>query len=113
VLPTALVALQSAGGAEAGARGAGPGVRAFRSSVRSLPAAAAAAARHAGSEVSGVAMGGAERGPDGRWAQLRQRVRRVGRGVGVAQINGDAVPSLAEQHNIARPAVAPLHAESQ
>jgi len=103
VLPTALVVLHAAPRAM-------PGARTFRSSVQSLPAAAAAAARHAGSEVSGVAMGGAERGPAGRWAQLRQRVRRA---VGVAQINGDAVPSLAEQHNTARSGVAPLHAESQ
>jgi len=133
VLPTALVALRAVAGADPAGwaarnladsdraarnladsdrAAAVPGGRAFRSSVRSLPAAAAAAARHAGSEVSGVAMGGAERGPAGRWAQLRQRVLRVGRGVGVAQVNGDAVPSLAE-HNIARPAVAPLPAESQ
>jgi lysophospholipase L1-like esterase len=42
--------------------------------VRSLPQAAVEAARHAGTEVSGVRVGGRERGPAGRWAQLRRRV---------------------------------------
>ncbi|WP_329107434.1 SGNH/GDSL hydrolase family protein [Micromonospora sp. NBC_01699] len=41
--------------------------------VRSLPAAAQEAARHAGTEVSGTEVGGRERGPAGRWAQLRRR----------------------------------------
>lgn len=42
--------------------------------VRSLPQAAVEAARHAGTEVSGVSVAGRERGPAGRWAQLRRRV---------------------------------------
>ncbi len=42
--------------------------------VRSLPQAAVEAARHAGTEVSGVRVEGRERGPAGRWAQLRRRV---------------------------------------
>jgi lysophospholipase L1-like esterase len=126
VLPAALMALRVAGRAEAvpGGPGAGPlerggsepdadPGRAFRSSVRSLPAAAATAARHAGSEVSGVAVGGAERGPAGRWAQLRQRVWRVVPGwTGVARVNGEAVPCLAGQNDVARPEGAPLTAES-
>lgn len=42
--------------------------------VRSLPQAAVEAAQHAGTEVSGVRVGGRDRGPAGRWAQLRRRV---------------------------------------
>ncbi|MGW4297688.1 SGNH/GDSL hydrolase family protein, partial [Micromonospora chersina] len=41
--------------------------------VRSLPEAAQEAARHAGTEVSGTQVRGRERGPGGRWAQLRRR----------------------------------------
>ncbi|MFI2649440.1 SGNH/GDSL hydrolase family protein [Micromonospora fulviviridis] len=41
--------------------------------VRSLPEAAHEAARHAGTEVSGTQVRGRERGPGGRWAQLRRR----------------------------------------
>jgi lysophospholipase L1-like esterase len=41
--------------------------------VRSLPQAAQEAAKHAGTEVSGTSVGGHERGPLGRWAQLRRR----------------------------------------
>ncbi|MFY1673110.1 SGNH/GDSL hydrolase family protein [Plantactinospora sp. WMMB334] len=41
--------------------------------LRSLPAAAQEAARHAGTEVRGVRVGGSEHGPGGRWAQLRRR----------------------------------------
>lgn len=41
--------------------------------VRSLPAAAHEAARNAGTEVSGTQVGGRDRGPAGRWAQLRRR----------------------------------------
>jgi len=40
--------------------------------VRSLPAAAQEAARNAGTEVSGAQVAGRERGPGGRWAQLRR-----------------------------------------
>ncbi|SCL27832.1 Lysophospholipase L1 [Micromonospora nigra] len=41
--------------------------------VRSLPKAAQQAARHPGTEVSGTRVRGHERGPAGRWAQLRRR----------------------------------------
>jgi lysophospholipase L1-like esterase len=60
------------------ATGFGFGPRpAARSTVRSLPEAAAAAARRPGTEVSGVSVGGRERGPGGRWAQLRHRMWEV------------------------------------
>ena len=42
--------------------------------VRSLPQAAVEAARHAGTEVSRVRVAGRDRGPAGRWAQLRRRM---------------------------------------
>jgi lysophospholipase L1-like esterase len=45
--------------------------------VRSLPEAAAEAARRPGTEVSAVSVGGRERGPGGRWAQLRHRMWEV------------------------------------
>lgn len=45
--------------------------------VRSLPEAAAQAARRPGTEVSGISVGGRERGPGGRWAQLRHRMWEV------------------------------------
>ncbi|MFD0968687.1 SGNH/GDSL hydrolase family protein [Plantactinospora endophytica] len=64
LLPTVLAAL-----------GAGPDRRGFTGDqgVRSLPVAAQEAARHAGTEVRGVRVGGREHGPGGRWAQLRRR----------------------------------------
>lgn len=45
------------------------------SAVRSLPQAAATAVQRGGTEVSGAAVAGRERGPTWRWAALRQRVR--------------------------------------
>ena len=45
--------------------------------VQALPRAALAAAERAGTEVSGASVGGRERGPGGRWAALRTRVRQV------------------------------------
>ena len=42
--------------------------------VRSLPQAAEEAVRRAGTEVSAIRVGGRDRGPAGRWAQLRRRV---------------------------------------
>jgi lysophospholipase L1-like esterase len=45
--------------------------------IRSLAQAAAEAADHAGTEVSGARVGGRERGPAGRWAHLRHRVRQL------------------------------------
>jgi lysophospholipase L1-like esterase len=43
--------------------------------VRSLAQAAVEAADHAGTEVSAVEVAGQERGPGGRWAALRHRLR--------------------------------------
>jgi lysophospholipase L1-like esterase len=43
--------------------------------VRSLARAAIEAADHAGTEVSGAQVAGQERGPAGRWADLRHRLR--------------------------------------
>jgi lysophospholipase L1-like esterase len=45
--------------------------------IRSLAEAAAEAADRAGTEVSGARVGGRERGPAGRWAHLRHRVRQL------------------------------------
>ncbi|MFE9959788.1 SGNH/GDSL hydrolase family protein [Micromonospora sp. NPDC005299] len=58
--------------------------------VRSLPEAAQEAARHAGTEVSGAQVRGRERGPGGRWAQLR---RRAFFGVGAVPQPGAAADS--------------------
>ncbi|MEH0975008.1 SGNH/GDSL hydrolase family protein [Micromonospora sp. CPCC 205546] len=58
--------------------------------VRSLPQAAQEAARHAGTEVSGTRVRGRERGPAGRWAQLR---RRAFFGVGAVPQPGPAADS--------------------
>jgi lysophospholipase L1-like esterase len=69
ILPTALAAL-GADERAAVRRGADRG-------VRSLPVAAAEAARHGGTEVSGARVAGRDRGPAGRWAQLRVRVREA------------------------------------
>lgn len=55
--------------------------------VRSLPEAAQEAARHAGTEVSATRVRGRDRGPAGRWAQLR---RRAFFGVGAAPQHGSA-----------------------
>ncbi|MDM4722534.1 SGNH/GDSL hydrolase family protein [Micromonospora sp. WMMA1363] len=61
--------------------------------VRSLPEAAQEAARHPGTEVSGAQVRGHERGPGGRWAQLR---RRAFFGVGAVPQPGPAadVPTV-------------------
>jgi lysophospholipase L1-like esterase len=45
--------------------------------LRSLPVAAVEAARHGGTEVSGARVAGRDRGPAGRWARLRVRVREA------------------------------------
>ena len=42
--------------------------------VRSLPQAAAEAVDRPGTEVSAAQVAGHDRGPGGRWAQLRHRV---------------------------------------
>ncbi|GAA4248448.1 SGNH/GDSL hydrolase family protein [Dactylosporangium darangshiense] len=66
VLPTVVAALAEP--AEAGVPlSAGEG-------VRSLPQAALEAAQRPGTEVSGAQVAGRDRGPAGRWAQLRHRV---------------------------------------
>ncbi len=65
LLPTVLSAL--GGGQERGS-----GLTAAEG-VRSLPEAAQEAARHAGTEVSAAQVRGRDRGPAGRWAQLRRR----------------------------------------
>ncbi len=72
ILPTLVAALRERQGAaeqEQPRLGLGEG-------VRSLPEAAAEAASQAGTEVSSTQVGGRERGPAGRWAQLRLRVWR-------------------------------------
>jgi lysophospholipase L1-like esterase len=68
LLPTLVVALES-----------DPGSVAIREEdgIRSLAQAAAEAADVAGTEVSGARVGGRERGPGGRWAHLRHRVRQL------------------------------------
>jgi len=87
LLPTAIAAMQR-GDTRPAAATAGEG-------VRSLPQAAAAAVRQPGTEVSGVSVGGRERGPAGRWAQLRHRVWEV-LGLPVedpaSRVNGHASP---------------------
>lgn len=70
MLPTVLAALGSAEERRA--------VLTEGEGVRSLPQAAQEAARHAGTEVSGARVAGRERGPAGRWAQLRRRGMRFG-----------------------------------
>ncbi|WP_433052112.1 SGNH/GDSL hydrolase family protein [Dactylosporangium sp. CS-033363] len=71
VLPTVVAALtepvQPAGAPAAPALAAGEG-------VRSLAQAAAEAVHTPGTEVSAAQVAGRDRGPAGRWAQLRRRV---------------------------------------
>lgn len=67
LLPTVLAALSPAEER--------PAVLAAGEGVRSLPDAAQEAARYAGTEVSGTQVAGRDRGPGGRWARLRRRVR--------------------------------------
>lgn len=64
LLPTVLSALGAGQERRTLVRGEG---------VRSLPEAAQEAARHPGTEVSGTQVSGRDRGPAGRWAQLRRR----------------------------------------
>jgi lysophospholipase L1-like esterase len=82
LLPTVLSAL-GAGQERRAAAALGEG-------VRSLPEAAHEAARHAGTEVSGTQVRGRDRGPGGRWAQLR---RRAFFGVGAVPQPGPAADS--------------------
>jgi lysophospholipase L1-like esterase len=70
LLPSALMALGAPSGAVP--------EPAHDEAVRTLPEAAVEAAGRAGTEVSGAVVAGADRGPGGRWAQLRRRVRLAG-----------------------------------
>lgn len=75
ILPTALAAMAAAGHA-----GAGPTTRpslARGEGVRTLAQAASEAANRAGTEVSAAKVAGRERGPAGRWAELRHRIRQT------------------------------------
>lgn len=69
MLPTLVTAAQLASG-QVTVEPAGEG-------VRSLAQAAVEAANQAGTEVTGARVAGRERGPAGRWAQLRHRVRQL------------------------------------
>jgi lysophospholipase L1-like esterase len=60
--------------------------------VRTLPQAAVEAADRPGTEVSGVKVAGAERGPAGPWAQLRTRVWRRTEQPTDPAVNGTPVP---------------------
>jgi lysophospholipase L1-like esterase len=72
LLPTVVAALTTDPAAEAPSA-----PYAADDGIRSLAQAAAEAAVHAGTEVSGARVGGRERGPGGRWAYLRRRVRQL------------------------------------
>jgi lysophospholipase L1-like esterase len=69
ILPTAVSALWAPADDRASLTG-GEG-------VRSLVQAATEAADHPGTEVSPARVSGRDRGPAGRWAQLRHRVRQL------------------------------------
>lgn len=86
LLPTAVAVLRPGGTA---------GAPAAFDAVRSLPQAAAEAVRLPGTEVSGISVGGRERGPAGRWAQLRHRVWEVFRPTAEAASPHGAQPSAA------------------
>ncbi len=91
LLPTVVAALRTPAGpqrVEAGPQTAADG-------VRSLPQAAVEAARHAGTEVSGVRVDGRDRGPAGRWAQLRRRMWEV-----VRQAEAPAPPGTMNPANV-------------
>jgi lysophospholipase L1-like esterase len=83
MLPSVIMAVS--GPAEAVTPAGGPG-------LRSLPEAALEAAGNAGTEVSGAVVAGADRGPAGRWAQLRRRVGHVVAKPNEAEPAGSAVP---------------------
>jgi lysophospholipase L1-like esterase len=99
VLPTALTALSQAGVAVAGGLAQEQRLVAAED-VRSLPQAAAEAAKVPGTEVSGARVAGRDRGPGGRWALLRIRrplfgLRRAGEPEGAPNGTPDPViPSL-------------------
>jgi lysophospholipase L1-like esterase len=68
--------------------------------VRSLARAAVEAVDEAGTEVSAAKVGGQDRGPAGRWADLRHRLRpRIEQPqdpVGGGDVTDDAIPSAEE-----------------
>jgi lysophospholipase L1-like esterase len=71
--------------------------------VRALPQAAVEAAGRAGTEVSAATVAGRERGPAGRWVQLRNRVRQAIRPADPF-VNGSTVSSVVERaHALLRP----------
>ncbi|GAA1507642.1 SGNH/GDSL hydrolase family protein [Dactylosporangium maewongense] len=72
--------------------------------VRSLPRAAAEAAQRPGTEVSAAQVAGKERGPAGRWAQLRHRVwhrlpQQAAREPAQAPETASAVPDRSPQES--------------
>jgi lysophospholipase L1-like esterase len=73
VLPTVVAALTEPGPVAGVPVGREPALAAGEG-VRSLPQAAAEAAHRPGTEVSAAQVAGHDRGPAGRWAQLRRRV---------------------------------------
>lgn len=79
LLPT-MVAVLTTDPEQPGGEGGAASLPVRRARVSSLPRAAVTAAYHAGTEVSGTEVAGTERGPAGRWAQLRQWV--LGRTLG-------------------------------
>jgi hypothetical protein len=83
ILPTA-VAVLSAPADEPSRTARGEG-------VRSLAEAAAEAANRPGTEVAGAEVSGRERGPAGRWAHLRHRVRQLTERPQDPATNGSAV----------------------
>ncbi|WP_018254149.1 SGNH/GDSL hydrolase family protein [Salinispora mooreana] len=100
LLPTVLSALGA--GPE---RGAEP---ARTRGVRSLPEAAQEAARHAGTEVSGAQVRGHDRGPAGRWAQLRRRaffgaVTQSDPVVDPPPSGGDGMQERSNEHGVVAP----------
>ena len=68
LLPSVVMALTAPAGEAVQPRG---------EEVRTLPEAAVEAVGRAGTEVSGATVAGTDRGPGGRWAQLRRRVGMV------------------------------------
>jgi lysophospholipase L1-like esterase len=83
MLPTLVAALTEPAGAV-------PVLRADEG-VRALPQAAVEAAERAGTEVSAASIAGSERGPAGRWAQLRRRAWRQVRRPTDPAVNGAAM----------------------
>jgi hypothetical protein len=90
VLPTMVAALSGGVDDQRAVLGTGEG-------VRTLGQAAVEAVERPGTEVSGARVAGHERGPAGRWAQLRTRVWRRTEHPTDPAVNGSPVPSQADQ----------------